>query len=344
VQLFYLTPGNGHLLEDCHWIERKSGGSVFRQYRNNRKSFQELEAAVRCYRPDLVYLRNCYYHPNLGRILRGFPSVLELNSLWVQEAYLHRKASLRRRFLYYHLLATRRFLYNSVDGAIAVTNEIRDRELSAHCPRLPVAVIPNSIRLPSGKLKPKGAKSAGKLEPPKIVFAAGPLPVAAAHNYHGIDKIYRFAARTQGMFEFVLIGESKFYPDEKPPNIRLMGKLDREEMRAVIAGCDFGLGTVGLHRKRMEEACPLKVREYIALGLPVIIPYKDTAFCSYVPPWVLELPNREDNLDEAIEEINMFCRRLRGQRVPIEEAQAYVGAETLEKARIEFMETILEDR
>lgn len=320
------------------WIERQTGKTVLGQYRDNRACFSKLDLAITTFRPDVIYIRNCYYHPRLGNILRKYPSILELNSLWLQESWLHRKATFRRRLLYYHLLLTRKLFYKAVKGAVAVTHEIRDKELKACLPRLPVKVIPNSIAVPN--VTDRSLK--GNSSVPKIVFAAGPLPVPAAQNYHGVDKIYRVAANTIGRLEFVLIGESQFYPKSKPSNIRLTGKLGHKEMRRVIADCDVGLGTVGLHRKGMEEACPLKVREYVAQGLPVILPYKDTAFWDEVPSWVLEIPNSENNLENAIDEIETFCREMIGKDVPREDAENFFGAAHLEKARVKFMASISE--
>lgn len=45
-----------------------------------------------------------------------------------------------------------------------------------------------------------------------------------------------------------------------------------------MRNCQVCIGTLALHRKNMTEASPLKTREYLAHGFPVIIGYKDTAF------------------------------------------------------------------
>jgi len=89
----------------------------------------------------------------------------------------------------------------------------------------------------------------------------------------------------------------------------------------------------------MEEASPLKVREYLAYGLPVIIGYKDTDFHEDVP-FILRLPNSEDNIEANLSAIETFVHRWRNQRVP-REAIAHLDIKVKESQRIAFFQKIL---
>lgn len=57
----------------------------------------------------------------------------------------------------------------------------------------------------------------------------------------------------------------------------LYGLLPTEEYQEILKNCDIGLDSLALSRKNLEEAAALKVREYLANGLPVFSAYKDTA-------------------------------------------------------------------
>lgn len=60
-------------------------------------------------------------------------------------------------------------------------------------------------------------------------------------------------------------------------NIILYGLLPSEKYIKVLENCDIGLDSLALDRKNLVEAAALKVREYLAFGLPIYSAYKDTA-------------------------------------------------------------------
>jgi len=53
----------------------------------------------------------------------------------------------------------------------------------------------------------------------------------------------------------------------------------------------MGLSTLGLFLKNMDEACPLKSREYISLGLPFIYGYKDQDINATIDLLGFNVPN-----------------------------------------------------
>lgn len=54
--------------------------------------------------------------------------------------------------------------------------------------------------------------------------------------------------------------------------------MDRHQIKEIAAGCDLGLTSFALFRKGMTQACTLKTREYLAMGLPVCSGHEDPAF------------------------------------------------------------------
>ena len=80
----------------------------------------------------------------------------------------------------------------------------------------------------------------------------------------------------------------------------------------------------------------MKVREYLAVGLPIIIGYKDTDFLDGAP-FILSLPNCEDNLVDGIERIELFVESWQGKRVN-RALISHLGADIKEAQRLEFFE------
>ena len=101
-----------------------------------------------------------------------------------------------------------------------------------------------------------------------------------------------------------------------------------------------------MHRKKQEEASPLKVREYIALGLPVILPYKDTAFIDGCPDWVLELPNAPSTFEksETINLIRDFCIKNKDRVVTHAESASYIDSYGLEGAKLEKLAEVIRNQ
>ncbi len=339
VKLFYLSDRRWDTDLPITFVEKPFRSNLLSQFWVNCGALRSLGQSLSEFGPDVVYLRNGYYHPYLDLIIRKYVMVMELNSMWLQEAHAHRHASRRRLLLYYYLKLTQRRIYRSASGIVTVTNEIATREAGTLRKNTPVCVVPNSIDVGGTQLRTRSTSSDGL---PVVIFVAGPIPVALEENYHGVDKILRLARATIGRLRFRLVGDSSRYGNDIPQNVTLEGVLSPIEVREAIATSDIGLGTTALHRKAMIEACPLKLREYLAQGLPVIVPYADTAFAEEVPKWVLSLPNTEENLTQAVDDIVSFCEKWAGKKVPSATVEPFVDAKVLETRRLAFLREVYE--
>ncbi len=89
----------------------------------------------------------------------------------------------------------------------------------------------------------------------------------------------------------------------------------------------------------MNEACPLKVREYLACGLPCIIGYKDADFPEHVD-FLLQIPSRRTGAKESMQKIREFVAAWRSKRVPRERI-AHLDLEAKERLRLQFFQQIL---
>jgi hypothetical protein len=162
-------------------------------------------------------------------------------------------------------------------------------------------------------------------------------------DWHGIDKVL-WLARHFAKWQFDLIGIEARQIDHQgcgvPPNVATHGVLGRTDYEKVLLGVDVGLGTLALHRKNMNEACPLKVREYLAYGIPTIIGYRDTDF-PRPAPFLLELPNTPTNVEDHVADIERFVATWRGRRVFREEI-AHLDMRRKERERVAFFRRVLE--
>ena len=286
------------------------------------------------FNPDIVYLRYEHFRPYHLLIKKRFPIVLELNTNLSGELKLSKKLKWKLDYLYYRI--TYPLLFANVAGVVSVTREIITL-LHIQKYHKPWIVLPNSINL--GGFEHIRIRSHKKNQKPLLVFIG-----TRNHRFHGVDKIEYLAEKTISDLNIHVIGVD---PPEQgvPENLFFHGYLPREQYINIIQRADVGIGTLALHRNHMNEACPLKVREYIAHGLPVIIGYKDSAFLSKNRPgWILEIPNEENNVKNNIDRIVKFAKEMKGTRIPVAESRFYIGWVESEKKRMAFFFHVVNQR
>lgn len=76
---------------------------------------------------------------------------------------------------------------------------------------------------------------------------------------------------------------------EKVAPITVHGEIDADQMPDVYDGMDLAIATLALGRAGMTEATTLKVREYLAAGLPVYSGYRDAAIPEDFPYYYEEV-------------------------------------------------------
>jgi hypothetical protein len=87
--------------------------------------------------------------------------------------------------------------------------------------------------------------------------------------------------------------------DIGPHSIHWHGPKSAEELRILLQDSHMAAGTLALYKKSMEEASPLKVRECLMLGLPMIIGYYDTDVSSdeRFAPYLFNVNNTAEPID-----------------------------------------------
>ena len=97
-------------------------------------------------------------------------------------------------------------------------------------------------------------------------------------SWHGLDLLINELKITNSSFTLHIVGKISSVEKSALINdsrIKLYSSLSSSEIQNLSAQCDIGLSSFALNRKNMEQACTLKVREYLSNGLPVYSGHKD---------------------------------------------------------------------
>ncbi|MFH0815922.1 MAG: hypothetical protein V1934_03795 [Methanobacteriota archaeon] len=298
--------------------------TVVRDFRE-KMDFDLLKRKIEPWKPDILYLRFVWLHPYVAKIFATYPSVMEINSNDYVEVrpYLEKRREYGKLIFY---LFTRRSLYRRLTGYIYLSEEFRVL-FSRY--RKPGIVISNGIALSEYQVyePPRNQR-------PRIIFIGSP-----DQRWHGVDKIELLARKMPG-WDFDIIGsEAPRGVAGVPANIKYHGRLDKEEYSRIIRGADIAVGSIAVHRNGVDEASPLKVREYLAHGIPTIIGYKDTDFPDGAP-FILRLPNTESNVEDNLEAIKKFVSEWKGRRVAREDMRC-IDADVKEARRLEFLQDVV---
>lgn len=283
---------------------------------------------IAAFEPDIVYVRYELWHATYGKIILRFPCVVEVNSLDDQELTLQAKTvpSIRRLVRKYSNRVFRRIIFRRVVGIVAVTKEIANHVAIRRFQK-PVVVVPNGIDLCKYTIL-KRMKS--DTESTQLFFVGSP-----GQPWHGVDHMERMALHFPD-WHFHFVGMKK--PDTF--NCTYHGYLSQIEYRRVLENCHVCIGTMALRRNHMQEACPLKVREYLAYGFPVIIGYTDTAWAeSEQPNWLLRVSEELPDM----EMIRSFVNRNRDVVVPREEVER-IDVRNVERSRLKFLSRFVAKR
>lgn len=275
------------------------------------------------WRPDLIYLRYFTYQPGLGRVRSVAPVIVEANSDDTTEMALVSRKS------HVYNLATRSRILRRASGFVFVTNELAYSPSFARFAKTR-AVVGNGINVADIQLRSKAPNN----HQPRLFFIGSP-----ASPWHGLDKILQLAALRPG-WRFDIVGVANLPGRSLPANVTCHGRLTSDKYSPLLAAADVAISTLALHRGGLREASPLKTREYLAAGVPTILAYRDTDFLRGAP-FLLQLPNVEDNILPHIGRIDDFVQRMRGVTVP-RSSVVHLDWTAKEPARLAFFREVVE--
>ncbi len=292
----------------------------------------DIYKSMTAFNPDIIYNRLEIYKFGFNRLYHLAPVIGELNTNDLAIVRTKAMKSLKgfMRFVYSTLVFHRTF--QELSGLITVTDELKNIYLKKF-PLLKTCVIPNAIDIGNYELYYPKTPTNDKV---KFVFI-----ISTGWFAQGLDILLKMATLTQDIFVFNVIGVGKPSNTKVPPNVIFHGYLTRDLYEPIVINSDIGIGGLGLYRTGLHEASTLKVREYLAYGLPVIVGHSDSAFKNNKPEWILEIPNTENGAIEAIEPIKKFALKMCNTRLQNCEVSAYIDSSTYEKKRLGFFQNIL---
>lgn len=281
----------------------------------------EMISAIKSWQPDVIYLRYSRYAWPLQQLFNVAPVVMELNTVDLQEYKLRGKliAAINR--------LTRGIMLSRAAGLVAVSREIADRPENTRW-KTPITVIANGVNLDDFSPLPAQPQTR-----PAVAMVSSPnLP------WHGVEKLSSLALRYPDLDVHIIGYAEKDWSDNHlPQNIHLHGWMQRPDIELILKISDAACGTLALHIKGMDEASPLKVREALAYGLPVILAYKDTDLKSLQSDYILQIPNTPDNIESHATQIYEFIRRMQGRRIPRSEIVQLIDQRQKEVQRLDFL-------
>jgi hypothetical protein len=327
-QLFLHTPDPLDLI-DTRVRQYRSDASpklirpIFREFQRSR-ALGQLIKDVAAYQPDVIYLRYGLFCYPLSRVFQIAPVVVEINTNDVQE-YRYRGP------VFYHLnRLTRGLILGPAAGIISVTREIASLpdNQKYHGAQ---TVIANGINLTQFQELP-----APHNPRPRLAFVGSP-----GYPWHGVDKLARLAQLCPEI-DIDLIGYQEAEIEMSVPgNLYCHGFLPRDGVRNLMVRADAACGTLAWHRNRMEEGSPLKVREYLSLGIPSILPYKDTDLAGINQDYLLEIPNCKNNVETHAQAILAFVTNMVGRRVDRSVIGPLIDQRIKENKRLDFFTEIM---
>lgn len=216
---------------------------------------------------DIILLRYSPYDPFQFLICFFLKNYLTVHHTFENEEIFISNKFVRLKY-FFELFFSKIVLNKSI-GAVGVTNEICEYERNRSNSSLNYFVYPNGIlsdfvasRVNNNNIE--------------CVFIS-----SLFQSWTGIDILINDYKKTGDLgLKIHLIGSihSDLLEEIKDSNLFIIhGELDNDEIRHVFNRCTLAISSFGFDKKNMKEACPLKSREYLSAGLPVVGSYIDSA-------------------------------------------------------------------
>lgn len=291
---------------------------------NRIAAAQRMIAAVREFRPDIIFLRYGIYVFPAHRLMEIAPVVEEINT-----NDLAQHEQLGPVYGLYNRL-TRGIFLRRVRGLVTISRELAASPAFASF-RKPTVVIANGIDLDAIAPLP-----APHNEIPHLFFIATP-----GCSWHGVDKLVTLARMCPDLT--VSVVGYNFIEDAGtlPANLSFHGYLGPEAYVNLLGKSDLAISSLALHRINMQDGSPLKTCECLAYGLPIVLAYTDTDLAEAPGDFMLKIPNKEDNIQTHAQSIRDFAYRMRGCRADRELLEKHIDTKQKEAIRLSFFEEIL---
>jgi len=276
----------------------------------------KIQRELESFAPDILYIRQNIWYPGLPHILKKHNTVLELNSVDYLEMSFY--STIKRKI---YLFGKKRIL-KSVKGLVAVSPDILKHYKSYS---LKQVVVSNGINLDN--FKPLEGEKSNDIQNVELVFVGSPNM-----QWHGLDKINQLA-NFFPEWKFHIVG----YTGEDSNNITFHGWLNKDELVNVYSRCHFGIASFSNFMVGKPIDSTLKVREYLAYGLPVLSGHQDVDFLE--SDLVFKITDENNNL---ISKEDIYAHVLKNMNRTVEKKDILIiDSKEKENKRLAFFEQIM---
>ena len=159
---------------------------------------------------------------------------------------------------------------------LGVTPELGEYQTNLRAPGKPYSVYANGIDISSVEILPDN-RDPDKLE---AAFICNTFS-----GWHGLDRLVDAIVRAKDVPDALTIHLIGNLSDAQKAQIEaneavsrvfaIHGHLESSEYRALLSRCDIGIGSLAMDRQNLRQGSTLKVRELLALGLPLYSAHED---------------------------------------------------------------------
>lgn len=240
-----------------------------------RPVFQTAYNKIRQFNPDIIIHRyDTTYIPAAFNPKKVKPNVIFISEHHGKESEELRLNFSRQLRLPFHIIKTRK-LFKNIDAVIGVTSEIAKYEVENSKREIPYFVFTNGIDVEKYPVK-KYLEFKGNVL--KMIFIG-----ATTTKWQGMDRLLigmenykrniKLELHIVGSVTKNIMGLVKSLNLEK--NVVFHGLKYGMELDEIFENVHVAVGTLGIHRKGLKFGSPLKIREYMARGIPFVISYID---------------------------------------------------------------------
>ena len=183
---------------------------------------------------------------------------------------------------------------------ISVTNEIQETLIEQGINPKLTHYIQNGYKPPKKNNENINFSKVKEVSEFKKKFKKIGILVGNNYQWHGLDKIINLTT-TGSELGLIIIGP---YKKQTNKQCLFLDKQTPDTIKEIYPYCNFGIGSMNFESIQLTEACPLKTREYLSNGLPILVNYKDCA--EDIPrlrPFIFNIGNNtiEDTLRTLLE-------------------------------------------
>jgi hypothetical protein len=267
---------------------------------------------------DLAYRRISIWEISEIVSMLVVPTVLEINT---NNKWFFSNKSFLLRLVYeiQYSIVSRIAL-----GACAVTKEL----VKLQSPRLSAKTkaFTNSIDVENTLMSPLRKDD----EKTKLIFVG-----SESFIWNGLDRLKNLAMEFPNL-QFHVVGVTGTGPN----NIVWYPNLYNESLSRLYEKIDIGISTLSINKMNLVEAAPLKSRNYLAHGLPVVGAYKDSAIEENSKFFMeIKFDPATDKLINKSEFLE-FIKFWQGKRV-IKSDLLCIESSNVERQRIHYFEHLL---